>query len=198
MRKHDMKKAALWTALVAAAISTSSAIAVAQQVTEQRITSSLGKLTTAAPIIDVALLREEAANGAGKDMTGLPNWGKVAQLPQMVVEIDFQNDSVGIEPESYRTLGLIADALHHPNLWDYKFLVVGHSSATGSDKHNLDLSEKRADAIREILSTTFAVDPARLFAVGVGEYFPIDASKASTADNRRVQLFNLGVFKQKS
>jgi outer membrane protein OmpA-like peptidoglycan-associated protein len=168
--------------------------ALAQQVSEQRIVSGLGKLAAAAPIVDVAILRQEAMSG--KTMASLPNWSKVAKLPQMVVEINFQNDSVMIEPESYRTIGMIADALHHPNLWDYKFLIVGHTSATGSEEHNMDLSERRAAAIREMLSTTFAVAPERLYAVGVGEYFPIEGSKADAADNRRVQLFNLGVFKK--
>ncbi len=170
------------------------AVALAQQISEQRLINGLGRLRGAAPIVDVELLRQEAMNGAGKQMSGLPNWSKVARLPQMVVEIDFANDSVAIEPESYRTLGMIADALHHPNLWAYKFLVVGHTSSTGSDEHNLDLSQKRAEAIKEILSTTFAVDPTRLYAVGVGEYFPIEGTKSEAANNRRVQLYNLGVF----
>ncbi|MDK4717281.1 OmpA family protein [Rhizobium sp. CNPSo 4039] len=173
------------------------ACASAQQVSEQRIVTGLDKLTNAAPIVDVELLRQEAMSASGKDMAGLPNWSKVVHLPQMVVEVDFQNDSVAIEPESYRTLGMIADALHHPNLWDYKFLVVGHTSSTGTDQHNLDLSQRRADAIKEILATTFAVQPDRLFAVGVGKYFPIAGSKTEAADNRRVQLFNLGVFARK-
>ncbi|TXI06258.1 MAG: OmpA family protein [Rhizobium sp.] len=173
------------------------AVAGAQQVSEQRIVSGLGKLQGAAPIVDVELLRQEAMKAAGKQMAGLPNWSKVARLPQMVVEIDFANDSVAIEPESYRTLGLIADALHHPNLWAYKFLVVGHTSSTGSDQHNLELSQQRADAIKEILSTTFAVDAGRLYAVGVGEYFPIEGTKSEAANNRRVQLYNLGVFTKK-
>ncbi|WP_349962409.1 OmpA family protein [Rhizobium sp. ZPR3] len=173
------------------------AYASAQQVSEQRIVTGLDKLTNAAPIVDVELLRQEAMSASGKDMAGLPNWSKVVHLPQMVVEVDFQNDSVAIEPESYRTLGMIADALHHPNLWDYKFLVVGHTSSTGSDQHNLDLSQRRADAIKEILATTFAVAPNRLFSVGVGKYFPIAGSKSEAADNRRVQLFNLGVLTRK-
>lgn len=168
--------------------------AVAQEVSEQRIISGLGKLVGAAPLIDIAILRQEAIDGGGVAMASLPNWGKIAKLPQMLVEIDFENDSVMIKPESYRSLGLIADALHHPNLWAYKFLIVGHSSSTGSDKHNLELSGKRAAAIGEILSTTFAVDPKRLYVVGVGEYFPIDGSKGDAANNRRVQLVNLGVF----
>lgn len=184
-------------AVALAAVITLPAAGYAQQVTEQRITTSLGKLTGAAPIVDVELLRQEALGGAGKEMAGLPNWSKVAKLPQMVVEINFVNDSVAIEPNSYRTLGLIADALHHPNLWAYKFLIVGHASATGGEKHNFDLSEQRANAIKEALATTFAVAPERLYSVGVGEYFPIDATKADSPDNRRVQLFNLGLFTQK-
>ncbi|NTG36923.1 OmpA family protein [Agrobacterium rhizogenes] len=193
-----MRKAALPAlAMALSAVMFAPSLSHAQQVTEQRITSSLGKLTGAAPIVDVELLRQEAMNGAGKNVATLPNWSKVTHLPQMVVEIDFQNDSVAIEPRSYRTLGLIADALHHPNLWAYKFLIVGHASATGGDKHNLELSSKRADAIKEALATTFAVDSERLYAVGVGEYFPIDAAKADAADNRRVQLFNLGLFTKK-
>jgi outer membrane protein OmpA-like peptidoglycan-associated protein len=173
------------------------AAALAQQVSEQRIVSGLGKLQGAAPIVDIELLRQEAMKASGKQMAGLPNWSKVARLPQMVVEVAFVNDSVAIEPDSYRTLGMIADALHHPNLWAYKFLVVGHTSSTGTDQHNLELSQQRADAIKEILSTTFAVDPNRLYAVGVGEYFPIEGQKSEAANNRRVQLYNLGVFTRK-
>ncbi|MFS8055933.1 OmpA family protein [Rhizobium sp. BR 317] len=172
-------------------------ISFAQDVSQQRIISGLGKLKAAAPVIDVELLRLEAISGTGKQMSALPNWSKIAKLPQMVVEINFENDSVAIEPKSYRTLGMLADALHHPNLWAYKFLVIGHASSTGDEKHNLDLSQQRAVAIKEALATTFAVDPQRLYAVGVGEAFPIEGSKTDAANNRRVQLVNLGVFTQK-
>lgn len=172
--------------------------AFAQEVSQERIVKGLGKLTAAAPAIDIEILRQEAINGGDKPMSALPNWGRLAKLPQMVVEINFENDSVAIQPTSYRTLGMIADALHHPNLWDYNFLVVGHTSATGSDEHNLDLSGRRADAIKEVLATTFAVNPSRLYAVGVGEHLPIEGSKEDASVNRRVQLINLGVFKRRS
>lgn len=175
-----------------------SAPAAAQEVSQERIVKGLGKLTAAAPAIDVEILRQEAINGGDKPMSALPNWERIAKLPQMVVEINFENNSIAIQPTSYRTLGIIADALHHPNLWDYNFLVVGHASATGSDTYNLDLSGRRADAIREVLATTFAVDPSRLYAVGVGEHLPIEGSKTDASVNRRVQLINLGVFKSRS
>lgn len=170
----------------------------AQEVSQERIVKGLGKVSAAAPAIDLVILRQEAIEGGNKPMSALPNWKRLAKLPQMVLEINFVNDSVAIQPKSYRTLGLLADALHHPNLWDYNFLIVGHASATGSEKHNLDLSEQRAAAIKEALSTTFAVDPRRLYAVGVGEYLPIEGTDAKASNNRRVQLINLGVFTKKS
>jgi len=173
-------------------------LALSQEVSQERIVKGLGKLTSAAPAIDLEILRQEAVNGGDKPMSALPNWSRIAKLPQMVVEINFENDSVAIQPQSYRTLGLLADALHHPNLWDYQFLVVGHASATGDDKHNLELSAQRAAAIKEALATTFAVDPQRLYAVGVGEHLPIAGTNADGSNNRRVQLINLGVFKKRS
>jgi len=193
MLRHSLKTLAVLLAVGMVPAS----LAVAQQVSQQRIISGLGKLKANAQAVDLELLRQEAMRGAGQPMSALPNWSKIGQLPQMVVEINFENDSVAIEPESYRTLGLIADALHHPNLWAYKFLVIGHSSSTGDAKHNLELSDQRAAAIKEALGTTFAVDPQRLYAVGVGEAFPIEGSKTDAANNRRVQLVNLGVFTQK-
>ena len=86
----------------------------------------------------------------------------------------------------------IADALHHPLLARYKFLVVGHTDATGSADYNLKLSLQRAEAIRAALTTTFTVAPKRLFAVGVGEELPLDPGNPDAAINRRVQLINIG------
>jgi outer membrane protein OmpA-like peptidoglycan-associated protein len=167
----------------------------AQELTGPQVVRTLNRLEGAAPAVDIAVLVEEAAASAGKGIAALPDWQKLAKLSQLIVQIDFENDSVAIEPKSYRTVGLIADALHHPNLQRYKFLVVGHTSSTGDAKHNLDLSQKRAEAITEALSTTFAVAPDRLFAIGVGQEWPVDPANPQAADNRRVQLVNLGLVK---
>ncbi|TAU37600.1 OmpA family protein [Rhizobium ruizarguesonis] len=170
-------------------------IGFAQQLDNTQIMTTLGQVKAAAPAVDVALLVEEANANVGKGIATLPNWNKLSELSQLIVEIDFENNSTAIEPKSYRTVGLIADALHHPDLFRYKFLIVGHSSATGTAKRNLELSQKRADAINEALSTTFAVSPDRLFSVGAGEEWPIDPGHPESSDNRRVQLINLGLLK---
>jgi len=167
----------------------------AQQINHNQLMGTLGRLEQGAPAVDVALLAEELAANAGKGVANLPNWQNLSRLSQLVVEIDFENDSVAIEPGPYRTIGMIADALHHPNLARYKFLVVGHTSSTGDAMHNLKLSQQRADAITDALSTTFAVAPDRLYPIGVGKEWPIDAGHPAAADNRRVQLINLGLLR---
>lgn len=181
--------------MIAAGLLLAPSHAFSQELSGPQVVRTLDRLEGAAPAIDIAVLMEEAAASAGKGVAALPDWQKLSKLSQLIVEIDFENNSIAIEPKSYRTVGMIADALHHPNLRRYKFLVVGHTSSTGDAKHNLDLSQKRANAITEALSTTFAVAPDRLFAIGVGEEWPVDPANPQAADNRRVQLVNLGLVK---
>ena len=104
----------------------------------------------------------------------LPTWGQLANLTQLVVDIEFEYNSTAIVPSSYRTLGAIADALHHPLLARYKFLVVGHTDATGGRTTTSSSAWRGPQAIRDALVTTFTVAPKRLFAVGVGEELPLD------------------------
>jgi outer membrane protein OmpA-like peptidoglycan-associated protein len=169
-----------------------SVAAVAQQLDDRQIIKSLGELEGAAPAVDLAILTQDLTTNVGHGVSQLPNWNQLATLPQFAVEIDFENNSVAIEPKSYRNLGVIADALHHPRLLPYRFLVVGHSSSTGAAEHNLKLSAQRAAAIAEALTTTFGVAPNRIDVLGVGQEWPIDLSNPKAATNRRVQLINLG------
>ena len=114
------------------------------------------------------------------------------KLAQINVEIEFDLNSAMIKPASYRTLGSIADAMHNPVLLGYRFLVVGNTDATGTREHNLTLSQQRADAVANALTTTFRVDPRRVEAVGVGEESLQDPKHPDAAINRRVQIFNVG------
>ncbi|HEY5819175.1 MAG TPA: OmpA family protein [Mesorhizobium sp.] len=165
----------------------------AQQLSDKQLIASLGQVARTAPVVDVGLLVQEVNANVGKGVAALPNWSRLATLTQLAVEIDFENDSIAIEPASYRTIGLIADALHDPRLRHYKFLVVGHTNATGKAEHNLELSMKRANAIVAALTTTFSVPASHLLAVGVGQEMPLDATNPKAPANRRVQLINLGV-----
>ncbi len=147
--------------------------------------------------IDVKDIHERALErikkAAGhKPQDRLPLLDELDKLPQLTLDIQFNSDSAIIRPESYNTLGRIADALYHPYLLDRKFLVVGHIEATGKRQNNLDLSQKRASAIREALVTTFRVSPQRIVALGLGEEQLQDRGKAGASANRRMQLIAIG------
>ena len=167
------------------------------QLDRNEIINSLSGLPAAGHGVTAALLRQQAldniAQHPGADATtALPLTAQLAKLRQFNVEIVFDFDSATIRPESYETIGLMADALHHPYLLQYRFLVIGHTDAKGDRTYNLNLSQKRAESIREALTTTFRVDPARLDAVGLGEEELRDPADPFAQVNRRVQLINIG------
>ncbi|ABS67236.1 OmpA family protein [Xanthobacter versatilis] len=149
---------------------------------------------------DVPQVSAEALRGlaqAHMKYTGPPESrpplaAQLDQLAQINVEIVFDLNSAMIKPESYRTLGSIADAMHNPVLLGYKFLVVGNTDATGTRELNMKLSQERSDAVVEALSTTFRVDPRRLQSVGLGEEALQDPKHPDAAINRRVQIYNVG------
>lgn len=116
----------------------------------------------------------------------------LANLPNLTIEINFEFNSDWVKPVSWPTIGTMADALHHPLLLGNRFLVVGHTDAKGSRKYNLDLSQRRADSVREILISSLNIPPERLIAIGLGEEQLRLPNDPNNALNRRVQLLNLG------
>lgn len=150
-----------------------------------------------APVeIDVKDIHERALERMKKpgqkpqDRPGLVD--ELNGLPQLTLDIRFNSDSAIVRPESFKTLGQLADALYHPYLLDRKFLVVDHMEATGKRQNNLELSQKRANAVREALVTTFRISPQRVMALGLGEEQLQDRAKPGAPVNRRVQLIVIG------
>jgi OmpA-OmpF porin, OOP family len=121
-----------------------------------------------------------------------PAYEQLSNLAQMTVAIQFDFNSARINPASYRALGLMADALYHPHLLGQCFMIVGHTDAVGSREYNVKLSQQRADAIREALVSPFGIGTTRLEAVGMGEEQLLEPANPNAAENRRVQLINVG------
>ncbi len=117
---------------------------------------------------------------------------QLANLAQFTVEINFAFNSAAIQPESYRNVGAIADALHNPILLGYGFLVIGHTDSVGGRAYNVGLSQRRAEAIVAALVNPFGVNPAILQPVGMGEEQLQDPAHPTSGVNRRVQLINVG------
>ena len=104
----------------------------------------------------------------------------------------FDSGSSLIRPQSYQTIGRIADALSDPKLLRYTFLVIGHTEATGRRDANLTLSQRRANSIREVLAGTFKISPKRLQALGLGEEQLRDSSRPTSPANDSAQIATIG------
>src|SRR5438105_1899946 len=82
--------------------------------------------------LTAATLREAAVNNIrnnpGQTAAGRPLlFPQLEDQAQFTIEIDFDFNSAAIRPQSYRAVGSMADALHHPVLLGYKFFVIGHT-----------------------------------------------------------------------
>ncbi|WP_199457102.1 MULTISPECIES: OmpA family protein [unclassified Marinobacter] len=67
--------------------------------------------------------------------------------------------------------------------------IAGHSDSIGDAEYNRALSQRRAEAVADRLTSVLGVDPDRVTAVGYGEVEPIASNDtaAGRAQNRRVE-----------
>lgn len=113
----------------------------------------------------------------------------LAKLPAFNAQIQFDADTPIIQPASYQTVGRIADALVHSSLLPYTFLIVGHVESNSKTREaNAILSQRRADAIRDVLVNTFKISTKRLHPIGLGEEQFLDRAKPTSAVNGQLQI----------
>ncbi len=103
----------------------------------------------------------------------------------------FDVNSDKIRPESFGTLKDIANVLTENS--SVKVKVIGHTDADGDDKSNLELSKKRAAAVKAALVSDFDLDTSRIETDGKGESQLVDKgdSPVAKATNRRVEFVKL-------
>ena len=107
---------------------------------------------------------------------------------QIKRQINFVTDSEEILPTSNGLLAEIADViLRHPEL--RRIEIEGHTDDRGGADHNLDLSQRRAEAVRRWL-VDHGVEESRISARGYGSTRPLvpNITSANRARNRRVQF----------
>ncbi|TBU97630.1 OmpA family protein [Phytopseudomonas dryadis] len=114
----------------------------------------------------------------------------VEEAPQVVrVELDvkFDFDKAAVKEESYGDIKNLADFMNqYPQT---STTVEGHTDSVGTDAYNQKLSERRANAVREVLVNQYGVDSQRVNAAGYGESRPVadNATEEGRAINRRVE-----------
>jgi outer membrane protein OmpA-like peptidoglycan-associated protein len=105
--------------------------------------------------------------------------------------IFFDTDKADIKPESEPTLKEISTLLaNDPKM---AVIVVGHTDNQGAFDYNLDLSSRRAQAVKAALVAKYGIDGARLTAAGAGMMAPVASNDddAGRAKTRRVVLVKL-------
>ena len=100
----------------------------------------------------------------------------------------FDVNSDKIKSESAGALKEIGTILkENPNV---KVEIIGHTDADGDDKSNLDLSKRRAAAVKAYLVKEFSISADNLSTDGKGESVPVDKNTTveGKANNRRVEF----------
>jgi outer membrane protein OmpA-like peptidoglycan-associated protein len=102
------------------------------------------------------------------------------------IYFDFASDR--IKPESEPMLANIAGVLQQNPSWS--LAVEGHTDNIGDDAHNLDLSRRRAAAVKQALVTRYKIHGLRLHTNGYGASRPkvVNDTVEGRARNRRVEL----------
>lgn len=120
----------------------------------------------------------------GRDLyTALQEEGRVA-----VQDIQFDTGKATLKSSSDKTLKTVASLLtEHPDL---DLIIEGHTDNQGDFKANMQLSRKRAKAVRSALVQDHGIKKSRLKTVGLGSTQPTASNDSETgrAKNRRVEL----------
>ncbi len=102
----------------------------------------------------------------------------------------FDVNKATIKPESMGVLNEVAKMMQQHI--DLNFSIEGHTDSDGADVYNLQLSQKRAAAVKQAL-TNLGVDVSRMKTKGLGERVPVsdNTSPEGKANNRRVEFIKL-------
>ena len=112
----------------------------------------------------------------------------VAAFPDLGT-VHFNTNQATLTQDGKATLDKAAAAMSsNPNA---HIRLEGYTDSTGTDMHNLSLSQQRTMAVAEYLKAK-GIDGSRLTGNGFGPTNPTDTNATDTgkADNRRVELFS--------
>jgi outer membrane protein OmpA-like peptidoglycan-associated protein len=101
--------------------------------------------------------------------------------------VTFDTDSAALRPQFFSVLNSVGKVLTE---FDQTVVeVAGHTDSTGSDSHNMNLSQRRANTVGEYLYTQGIMDQ-RIITIGLGEHHPIadNATSQGRQLNRRVEI----------
>ena len=116
---------------------------------------------------------------------------KLAQLGSVDVNIHFAVNSDKLTSNETAKLDIIAKALQSDKLKDKRVFIEGHTDSDGDEYRNMDLSQRRANSVTNLLVDKFGIKRERLTSLGFGEIYPVadNSTLQGKAKNRRVSIF---------
>jgi len=133
-------------------------------------------------VLNAADLCPNTVAGVEVDVTGCER-----EQPILLRGVNFHYDTANLTQEAMNILdGVARSLLSYPEL---RLEVAGHTDSSGDDAYNLDLSQRRSEAVRVYLISK-GVNADMFSAHGYGEERPVasNATAAGRAENRRVEL----------
>jgi OOP family OmpA-OmpF porin len=111
--------------------------------------------------------------------------------PVAAAMIHFETNSEKIQSDTYSILNELATALQS-SLTDAVLIIAGHTDAKGSEQYNLQLSQRRAQSVKNYLVNRGIAD-RRLIARGYGEAYPMASNETTDgrALNRRSEFIRV-------
>ena len=149
-----------------------------------RLLDDAAPAPAAKPQLIAAATQLSAAAPAEASPSERPVCSSVSALS---LPVQFAFDSADILPSARHQLDALAEGIRL--LPAAKSVVIeGHTDAAGPEFYNELLSQRRASAVKRYLVAAHGIDPARLRAIGMGEYAPLPGRDPYAAENRRVQF----------
>jgi len=104
-----------------------------------------------------------------------------------VLKIEFDTDKYFIRAKYNNEIKKVADYMKkYPNT---TVVMEGHTDNVGDDAYNQELSQNRANSVKQYLVNNFGIKASRLTAIGYGESRPVASNDTEEGrqKNRRVQ-----------
>ena len=110
----------------------------------------------------------------------------LTRTEEMSMKINFASNSSNVEQGEYPEIEKVAKFLN--KYGDVSTVIEGHTDDRGAASYNLNLSQSRANAVRNVLIERYGIAASRVMAKGFGETQPIASNdtKEGRLANRRV------------
>ncbi len=116
----------------------------------------------------------------------------IADPSRIRITVNFATNQADILPQYRAQLGELGKALQQ--MAGLSFEIGGHTDQRGAEDHNMRLSERRSESVRQYFIDRFGIASTRLIARGYGESILLDPRDTEDAweRNRRVEVVSLG------